>query len=116
MKQELTLVKPIGTDGEKNLVDAAICYFPQTAHIRCFRHLQQNIEQHLCEEQFPPPTVIKLFVGNIFEFTNSDGTYHEELVDSRDAQTFDVQLDDLKGRDNASLAELQCNLCLELGC
>ena len=103
MKQELTLVKPIGTDGEKNLVDAAICYFPQTAHIRCFRHLQQNIEQHLCEEQFPPPTVIKLFVGNIFEFTNSDGTYHEELVDSGDAQTVDVQLDDLKEGDRARL-------------
>ena len=106
------MVKPIGTDGEKNLVDAAICYFPQTAHIQCFRHLQQNIEKYLCEKQFPP-TVIKLLVGDIFK---SDGTYHEELVDSRDAQTFDVQLDDLKRSDNASLAELQCNLCLELGC
>ena len=116
MKQELTLVKLIGTDDEKNLVDATIRYLPQTAHIRCSWHLQQNNEQHLCEEQFPP-TVIKLLVGDIFEFTHSDGTYHEEL-DSRDAQTFDAQFNDLKERDNASLAELQCNLCLELhvGC
>ena len=99
------MVKPIGTDDEKNLVDAAIRYFPQTAHIQCFQHLQQNIVQHLCEEQFPPLTVIKLLVGDIFEFTKSNGTYHEEL-DSRDAQTFDAQLNSLKGRDNASLAEL----------
>ena len=87
-------------DGEKN-VDAAIHHFLQTAHIRCFRHLQQNIEQHLCEEQFPPPTVIKLLVSDIFEFTNSDGTYHEELVDSRDAQTFDAQLNSLKEKHNS---------------
>ena len=90
LKQELTLVKPIGMDGEKNLVDAAIHYFPQTTLIWCFQHLQQNIEQHLCEEQFPSPTVIKLLVSDMFEFTNSDGTYHEELVDSEEAQTFDA--------------------------
>ena len=99
---------------KRNLVNAAIRYLPQTAHIRCFWHLQQNIEKHLCEKQFPPPTVIKLLVGNIFRSTKSDGTYHEELVDSRDAQTFDAQLDDLKV--SASQAELQCNLCLKLGC
>ena len=97
LKQELTAVKAIGTDGEKNLVDAAIRNFPQAAHVRCFRHLQQNIEQHLREEQFPP-TVIKLLVGDIFGCSHSDSTYHEGLVDSCDTQTFDAQLVALKDK------------------
>ena len=62
---------------------------PQAANVCCFIHLQQNIEQHLREEQFPP-AVIKLLVGDIFGYTYSDGTHHEGLVDSCDAETFDV--------------------------
>ena len=95
LKQELTALKAFGTDGENALVDAAIRSFPQAAHVRCFRHLQQNIEQHLREEQFSP-AIIKLLVGDIFGYTYSDGTYHEGLVDSCDAETFDAQLKDLK--------------------
>ncbi len=94
LNQELEAVKAIGTDGEKALVDAAIRNFPQAAHVRCFRHLQQNIEQHLREEQFPP-AAIKMIVGDIFGRT-SDGIYNEGLVDSSDMESFDVQLRDLK--------------------
>ena len=57
-----------------------------------------SAKQHLCEEQFPPPTVKNLLIDNIFGFTNPDGTYHEELVYTRDAQTLDAQLDNLKDK------------------
>ena len=95
LSKEVAAVKAIGTDGESALVEAAIRNFPQAAHVRCFRHLQQNIEQHLREEQFPP-AAIKLIVGDIFGHTYSDGTYNEGLVDSCDPETFDAQLADLK--------------------
>ena len=35
-------VNAVGTDGEKNLVDAVIRNFPHVSHVRCFQHLQQN--------------------------------------------------------------------------
>ena len=52
LKPEISAVKALGTDGEKNLVDAVVRNFPEAACIRCFRHLQQNIESYLCEQQF----------------------------------------------------------------
>ena len=91
LKQELTAVKAIGTDGEKSLADAAIRNFPQAAHVRCFRHLQQNIERHLHDQQFPP-TISKTLVRDIFGWNDSDGTYREGLVDSCDTNAFDNDL------------------------
>ena len=44
LKQEVGEVKAVGTDGEKALVDAVLRNFPKVVHIRCFRHLQKNIE------------------------------------------------------------------------
>ncbi len=83
LKKEVIGIKAIGTDGEKNLVDAALHNFPHAVHLRCFRHLQQNVELHLRNEQFPQPT-IKEFTHDIFGWTESNGTYHEGLVDSQD--------------------------------
>ena len=88
-------LRPLAQMVKMLFVEAAICNFPQSALQRCFRHLQQNIEQFLCEEQFPP-AIIKLLVGDIFGSSYSDNTYHEGLVDSCDAETFDAQLSDLK--------------------
>ena len=52
LKQKTATMKAIGTDGKKALVDAALQNSPQAAHVRCFRHLQQNIECHLRENNF----------------------------------------------------------------
>ena len=71
LKQKIAAVKAIGTDGEKSLADAGICNFPQAAHVCCFRHLQQNIERHLHDHQFPP-TTIKTLVRDIFGWFDSD--------------------------------------------
>ena len=51
LNQQIACVKAVGTDGEKNLADAALLNSFQAAHVRCFRHLQQNIEMHLCDKQ-----------------------------------------------------------------
>ena len=53
LNRKLSGVKAVGTDGEKNLADAVLNNFHQAAHLRCFRHLQQNVEMHLQEHHFP---------------------------------------------------------------
>ena len=96
-KYFLSCVKAVGTDGEKNLVDAALRNFSQGAHIRCFRHLQQNIEMHLHDKQFPVAT-IKEHAHDIFGWSETNGVYHEGLVDCSDISSFDDTLESLKER------------------
>ena len=36
LKPDISTVKAIGTDGEKNLVDATVRNFPEAAHVRCY--------------------------------------------------------------------------------
>ena len=79
------------------MVEAALRNFPQAAHVRCFRHLQQNVEMHLRNEQFSQ-SVIKEYIHDIFGWRESNGTYHEGLVDCFDIQNFDQQLTALKER------------------
>ena len=65
LNQQIACMKAVGTDGEKNLVDAALCNFSQAAYIHCFRHLQQNVEMHLHDKQFPV-TAVKAYAHDIF--------------------------------------------------
>jgi len=95
LKREIADINAVGTDEEKNLVDAVLRNFPQVAHVRCFRHLQQNIELHLRNEHFPL-TTIKQYTRDIFGWNEADGTYHEGLVDCCDISTFDAKLEVLK--------------------
>ena len=81
------------------MVGAALCNFPQAAHVRYFRHLQQNIESHLREQQFPSDTV-REYTHNIFGWTDSGGVYHEGLVDCCDITAFNTTLESLKDRWN----------------
>ncbi len=91
LKPGISSVKAVGTDGEKSLVDAVHQNFPQVAHIRCFRHLQQNVEMHLRDNQFPQ-NVIKEYTHDIFGWNESNGTYHEGLVDCNNIHSFDESL------------------------
>ena len=84
-------IKAAGTDGEKSLIDALHQQFREAILLRCFRHLQVNIESHLQAEGFPA-TVILLFTHDIFGYTDGDSVYHEGLVDSEDEEDFDVHL------------------------
>ena len=91
LKQEIADVSAAQTDGEKNLVDAVLHNFPRAAHVHCFRHLQQNIEMHLRNQQFPP-CVVKKYTHDIFGWSETDGTYPEGSVDCCDIQSFDTKL------------------------
>jgi len=44
LNHKISAVKAVGTDGERNLDDAVLNNFHEATHIRCFRHLQQNID------------------------------------------------------------------------
>jgi hypothetical protein len=88
----------------KNPPVQALRNFPQATHVQCFRHLQQNVEMHLCNEQFPQD-VIKQLTHDIFGWKESSGVYHEGLVDCNDASTFDQHLSDIKCKwDNLEMA------------
>ena len=52
---------------------------------------------HLRNEQFPQE-VIKQFTHDIFGWRESNGVYHEGLVDCNDIPCFDQQLSNLKKR------------------
>ena len=58
-----------GTDGEQNLADALVHQFKSADHLRCIRHLQQNIERHLHEKGFPQ-SAIKQYAHDILGFTD----------------------------------------------
>ena len=77
------------------MVDAVLRNFPQAAHVRCFRHLQQNVESHLREKQFPSDAV-KEYTHDIFGWTDSGGIYHEGLVDFPDITAFNTAIESLK--------------------
>ena len=87
LNRQIAYVKVVGTDGEKNLADAALHNFSQAAHVCCFRHLQQNIEMHLRDEQFPadrdeqfPADIVKEYTHDIFGWSEINGVYHEGLM------------------------------------
>ena len=76
-------------------MDAAVRNFPEAAHVRCFRHLQQNIGAHLRECQFSS-AVVSQYVRDIFGWRfgwrDDENIYHEGLVDSFNIDAFDASL------------------------
>ena len=83
LKPEIAAVKAVGTDGEHTLVEAVLRNFPQAVHLRCFRHLQQNIERHLHDLNFPH-SAVRSYINDIFGWSDGEGMYHEGLVDCSD--------------------------------
>ena len=47
LRPGISSIQAVGTDGEKLLVDALARNFPYASQLRCFCHLQQNLETHL---------------------------------------------------------------------
>ena len=65
--------------------------FPRATQLRCFRHLQQDVEGHLKDNHFPD-TAVKEYIHDLFGWQESDGTVHEGLVDSCNAEQFNKNL------------------------
>lgn len=75
-----------GTDGEQNLADALKHQFPFAAHVRCFRHLRGNIDDHL-QAMGLSKAAREQFLRDIFGWREG-GKYYEGLVDSDVQETF----------------------------
>lgn len=93
--KSLTRVEAIGTDDERNIIEAAQQQFQEALLLRCFRHLQTNIERHLHSKQISSATT-RLFIQDIFGWTDIEGIHRECLVDCKDADEFYDLLSDLK--------------------
>ena len=68
--------------------------FRNAVQLRCFRHLQTNIERHL--QSAVSSAAIQLFINDIFEADSTDGPHHVGLVDCHDVMEFEEQLEDLE--------------------
>lgn len=95
-RRGLAAIQAAGTDGEKSIIEALKHQFRDATLLRCFRHLQQNIERH-CKELNMPPTAIRSYCKEVFGWTGADGTYCEGLVDSRGEEDFHKKLQALQG-------------------
>jgi hypothetical protein len=91
LQPTLAHVRAVGTDGEVNLIRAVQQQFNHALQLRCFRHLQGNIERHLQALKIPV-AVIRKYVLDIFGTDDEAGVHHEGLVDSIDVQEFDERL------------------------
>ena len=94
---ELKNIKAIGTDGEINIIDAAHQQFQSALQLRCFRHLQVNIERYLHAKK-TPSFAVRSYIQEIFDWTDADGVRSEGLVDSNSADEFYSSLFKLKER------------------
>ena len=76
----LSNVQAVGTDGKKNLIQAIHQQFQNALQLRCFRHLQSNLEHHLQEKKVPM-SLIQLYVQDVFGSDSQEGIHFEGLVD-----------------------------------
>ena len=92
---KLTNVLAFGTDGEEALVKAFKQQFPFAVHLRCSRHMKQDIQRKLSVDMgFPSDTVSKI-IAHIFG-QKSGPTFFEGLVDINSEDEFDSKLQSLE--------------------
>lgn len=79
-----------GTDGEAALVKAFKTQFGFAIHLRCFRHMKQDIERKAHEVGFPSD-VTKELLSHIFGIKTGP-TLFEGLVDCNSESEFESKL------------------------
>ena len=90
----LNNIKEFGTDGECELIKAFQCAFPNAVHLRCTKHLRQNVKDKLRALGLPQGSW-KPFLADIFGA--HVGTHLEQgLVDSENEETFHAHLHSLQ--------------------
>lgn len=80
-----------GTDGDPVLTEALSHNFHSAKQLRCFIHLKKNITEKLRDRGIPSYKTQE-FLADVFG-KRSGNTYEEGLVDSKDGDDFDAQLD-----------------------
>lgn len=96
LRRGLAAIRATGTDRELNLIEALKHQFQQAISLRCFRHLQANIERYLHSHKIPLP-IIQKYVEDVFGWTGADGVRREGLVDSAGEYEFYDNLELLHG-------------------
>jgi hypothetical protein len=84
-----------GTDGEEALAMAFEKQFKFAIHLRCFRHLKQNIHRKLTIDMGATEQQTSEILSHIFGM-KSGPKFFEGLVDAPDESSFDKKLEHLK--------------------
>ena len=80
-----------GTDGEEALVKAFKQQLQFAVHLRCFRHMRQDIKQKLTADMGFPADIASEVLADIFG--NKEGpTFFEGLVDCNSEDEYDSKL------------------------
>ena len=103
---KLVGVLAFGTDGEKALVKAFKRQLQFAVHLRCFRHIRQDIKRKLTADMGFPSDIASEVLADIFG--NKEGpTFFEGLVDCNSKDEFDSKLSMLEER----WEEFECLRC-----
>ena len=91
----LTGILAFGTDGEAALVKALKQQFCFAVHLRCFRHMRQDIERKLTTDMCFSKDVVSRILSQIFG-EKIGPTFYEGLVDCDSEDQFDCKLKELE--------------------
>ena len=91
MRPFLDNILAIGTDGEQALITAFQKQFRFAIHLRCFRHLKQNISRKLTVDMGLSSEMSQNIINQIFG-CKIGPTFYEGLVDAKSEAEFDEQL------------------------
>ena len=91
----LTGILAFGTDGEAALVKTLKQQFCFAVHLRCFRHMRQDIERKLTTDMCFPKDAVSHILSQIFG-EKIGPTFYEGLVDCNSEDQFDFKLKELE--------------------
>lgn len=91
----LTGILAFGTDGEAALVKALKQQFCFAVHLRCFRHMKNDIERKLTTDMHFPKDAASQILAHIFG-EKIGPTFYEGLVDCDSENDFDFKLQELE--------------------
>ena len=91
LRPALANVLCFGTDGEGALVKAFKQQWHHAIHLRCFRHMKQDIKRKLSHDMSLPESAISDIISDLFG-VKTGPMFHEGLVDSKSESEFDTNL------------------------
>ena len=92
----LRKIRAMGSDGESALCKAIHGNLPSAIHLRCFKHLKDNLQRKLssmCMDSFSQKEIMADIFGTVI-----DGIHELSLIDADDAQDFNAKLQSLESR------------------
>lgn len=97
MRSSLCNVLSVGTDGEKALSNAVCNTFTSATHLRCFKHVKDNIEEKLRKDLNIAEVCVSEILNDILGY-KVDGVHFLGLVDAKSEDDFLDKLAALKSK------------------